>query len=242
MKELADDNMDILDELRDYCEKNLTLYAFADISEYKDVIISEDLYKYDYAISMGLKIDDETINNLDSDEGRLAYLNAYVDANNRLDEISEHVEKLLVGKGFDARAVNASYILPDDRLVGEISHKFVANLAGLGWIGKSCLLITPEYGPRLRWVTVLTNMKLPVENRRLNCHCGSCNLCVKNCPVNAFKDVEFNEQQPRETRYDALLCKQYFDRLENEGKSRLCGICVKVCPWGNQKKQKYDIE
>lgn len=114
MKELADDNMDILDELRDYCEKNLTLYAFADISEHKDVIISEDLYKYDYAISMGLKIDDETINNLDSDEGRLAYLNAYVDANNRLDEISEHVEKLLVGKGFDARAVNASYILPDD--------------------------------------------------------------------------------------------------------------------------------
>lgn len=228
--------MKMVDELEDYCEKNLTLYGFADIRNHKDVIISEDLTKYDYAISIGLKISDDIVNNLDSDDGRTAYLNAYVDANNRLDEISGHIEKLIKENGFDAKAVVASYILPDDRLVGEISHKFVANLAGLGWIGKSCLLITPEYGPRLRWGTVLTNMKLPVKNKRLDGRCDDCKLCVATCPVSAFKNVEFDEDQPREIRYDAQLCKEYFDKLENEGKSRLCGLCVKVCPYGISKE------
>lgn len=224
--------MNLINEIIDYCENNLTVYGFADISEHKEGLLINDLSKYDYAISLGLSIEDEIIDNLDSDEGRHAYLEAYVETNNRLDNISLYIEKLIKNKGFDALAVNASYILPDERLVGEISHKFVANLAGLGWIGKSCLLITPDYGPRVRWATVLTNLKLASNNERINSNCGSCRLCVDICPPKAFKNVEFNENEPRESRYNAKLCKEYFDKLENEGKPRLCGLCVKICPWG----------
>jgi len=223
--------MDLLKIITDYCNENMTLYGFADIRQYKDVLITKEYCKYDYAISLGLNITDEIIDNLDSDEGRLSYLDAYIETNNRLDDISVYLEKLIKDNGFDAQAVNASYILPDERLVGEISHKFVANLAGLGWIGKSCLLINPDYGPRVRWVTVLTNYKLPTKNERLNSRCGTCNLCVINCPPKAFKNVEFDENEPRDSRYNAELCKEYFDKLEKQGKSRLCGLCVKVCPW-----------
>lgn len=224
--------MNLIEEITEYCKDNLTLYGFADITKYKEVIISEDLYKYDYAISLGIRIQDEIINELDTDEGRVHYLNAYVETNNRLDKISKYIEKIIKNNGFEAQAINASYILPDERLVGEISHKFVANLAGLGWIGKSCLLITPDFGPRVRWVTVLTNLKLPVKNKRLTSNCGNCNLCVDICPPKAFKNIEFNENEPRESRYNAKLCKEYFDKLESEGKPRLCGLCVKICPWG----------
>jgi epoxyqueuosine reductase QueG len=38
-------------------------------------------------------------------------------------------------------------------------------LAGLGWIGKSCSLISPHFGPRLRLVTVLTNAPLKAGQR-----------------------------------------------------------------------------
>lgn len=224
--------MGLLEEITDFCENNSTLYGFADISKYKEEIISKDLYPYDYAISLGLSIDDEIINNLDSEKGRIAYLDAYVETNNKLNNVSEFIVKLIKDKGYDAQAVNASYILPDERLVGEVSHKFVANLAGLGWIGKSCLLITPDYGPRVRWVTVLTNFILPANKERLKSHCDSCRLCVDICPPKAFKNIEFNENEPRESRYNANLCKEYFDKLESEGKPRLCGLCVKVCPWG----------
>ena len=45
--------MGLLEEITDFCENNSTLYGFADISKYKEEIISKDLYPYDFAISLG---------------------------------------------------------------------------------------------------------------------------------------------------------------------------------------------
>ena len=50
--------------------------------------------------------------------------------------------------------------LKDERQRAVFSNKLAAHLAGLGWIGKSCLLITPQVGPRVRWVSVLTEAPL----------------------------------------------------------------------------------
>ena len=101
----------------------------------------------------------------------------------------------------------------------------------LGWIGKSCLLITPEYGPRVRLATILTDAPLdagsPAGER-----CSECKACVDRCPVGAFSGAEFDPSQPREARFNAHLCREYGRNREEKLGEGLCGLCVFICPYG----------
>lgn len=225
------DYMNIIDKINNICEDNTTLYGYASIEDYQNYMVDE-LKGYSHAIVIGINIPDKIIDKLDTSSGELEYRNSYNKINERLNHVTKAIEKSIIEEGYDAKAVNASYIIPDGKLYGELSHKMIANLAGLGWIGKSCLLITPHYGPRVRWATILTNLDLQVTNNPTEPKCGNCNLCVVNCPAGAFSGVAFNENDPRESRYDAFKCSKHFDELEKMGRPRLCGLCVKVCPWG----------
>lgn len=228
--------MDLYDELVLFCEKNVTLYGFADLRKYKEEIFSNELKNYDYGISIGINIPDDIVDNLNHGKGRWKYHDANVGVNNLLNNNASNIMKIITRHGYEAVNVDSSYILPGENFVGEISHKLVANLAGLGWIGKSALFINPHYGPRVRWATILTNAKFPIVNKRMKSGCNSCSLCVESCPANAFVDLEFDETIPRDNRYDAKACYAYFEKLESEGKPSKCGICVKVCPWGLKNK------
>ena len=224
--------MNLLDELSDYCKKNLTIYGFADVTGYTDRIVSDELKEYTHAVSIGINIPDVIVDNLGTTEGLSEYKKAYTKINLLLDESVSDIVKIIKKHGYKAQGVYASRILDNGNLEGDISHKLVAYLSGQGWIGKSTLLINPHYGPRIRWATILTDCILPSNNRIVESRCANCNLCVVNCPVNAFKNVEFNENESRDARYDAFKCKDYFGKLETDGKAGLCGLCVKVCPWG----------
>jgi epoxyqueuosine reductase QueG len=103
----------------------------------------------------------------------------------------------------------------------------------LGWIGKSCLLITPDMGPRVRWATVLTDAPLIKTGEPMPEHCGDCKECVDICPVHAFTGQPFRENQPREIRYDASKCDRYFAMMrEKDAELAVCGLCLYVCPYG----------
>lgn len=230
------DVVDVYNKLIDFCEENVTLYGFSDLREYKDEIFSDNLKSYAFGIVIGINIPDDIVENLDCGEGRWKYQDANVGINNLLNDKATKIMNILKSNGFKAINIDSSYILPGENFVGEISHKLVANLAGLGWIGKSALFINPYYGPRVRWATILTDCVLPVKNRRMESKCNNCRLCVLNCPAHAFSDVEFDENVPRDERYDASACFSYFEKLESEGKPSKCGICVKVCPWGTVNK------
>ncbi len=134
-------------------------------------------------------------------------------------------------EGFLAFAVPASQMIDSEKLIGVVSHKLAASLAGLGWIGKSCLLITPEYGPRVRFATILTDAPLdagsPIDER-----CNDCTECVDICPVRAFTGVKFDPSEPREARFNVRLCRQYSRKREEKMGQGLCGLCVYVCPYG----------
>jgi epoxyqueuosine reductase QueG len=118
------------------------------------------------------------------------------------------------------------------------SHKMAAHLAGLGWIGKSCLLITPQVGPRVRWVSVLTDAPLEVTGEPMVEQCGSCQECVEICPVQAFTGRPFREEEPREMRYDAGKCDRYFRKMkEKNGDLAICGLCLYVCPHGRTREK-----
>ena len=69
---------------------------------------------------------------------------------------------------------------------GHLSHKHVAVLAGLGWLGRNNLLVNPQFGAQLRLVTLLTDLPLDAD-QPLREDCGDCVACIESCPAKAIK-------------------------------------------------------
>ena len=112
-----------------------------------------------------------------------------------------------------------------DAWIQAFSPEFTKKVVKKGWIGKSCLLITPDFGPRIRLVTVLTDAPLP-SGIPLNEKCSKCRACVDACPVQAFKGVEFQTTEPVEARFNTRACADYRH-------THPCGLCVAKCPVGH---------
>jgi len=166
------------------------------------------------------------------------YKSVYETANRILDEIAFRTALLLQGDGFYSLPIPASQIVDKKNLCGAITHKAVARMAGLGWQGKNLLLITPQYGSRVRLATVLTKAPLvpdePLENR-----CGKCTLCRDACPVGAIRGV--NTKDHYGNRDEAMYFSRCAEKLMEEFAelpeigTPICGICIKVCPFGRKK-------
>lgn len=172
-----------------------------------------------------------------TDQPTPIYGSVYQTANHILDEIAFKIAKILQNDGFRSLPIPASQILDKQNWRAAISHKAFARMAGLGWQGKNLLLITPQYGSRVRLVTVLTNAPLiadgPVKNR-----CGNCTRCQDACPVGAIKGV--NTEDHYENRNEALYFDRCASQLTKEFKAlphisaEICGICIKACPFGSR--------
>ena len=108
-----------------------------------------------------------------------------------------------------------NHIYKRENLFGEIPLVPIAQEAGLGWIGKSGMLITPQFGPRLRLNAVLTNASLNPDKPFNQNLCGSCSVCIKTCIGNAIN----------ENGYDPVKC--FKNEVENG--EVLIGIPYKIC-------------
>ncbi len=126
----------------------------------------------------------------------------------------------------EGRKDRALIVHPEDefdpvRRLGLLSLKVLAKEAGLGWQGRSLLIVSPEFGPVHRWIALLTNLELetgaPMENR-----CGDCSRCVDSCPQQALKLVLFTDHpKRREDVLNVSACRG------DDG----CLACLEVCPW-----------
>ena len=192
------------------------------------------------AISIGIVLQ-RSIVDLLADRTRYENLlqyrtHAYDVINDRLDSFASIIGSLIQKSGFRAMPVPAAKRIDHARICASISHKMTARLAGFGWIGKSCLLIHPVYGPGVRWTTVLTNAPFEENQSIVEGQCGGCDRCVKACPVQAFTGRAFSEQEPRDARMDAAKCEGYFAEFERLNKLPVCGMCLYVCPHGKTKR------
>lgn len=186
--------------------------------------------RFPKAVSIGMRLNGQIVDThtpLEQRRDSLYWFHVYDVVTQALDFFAYDVARWLNNAGFKAFPVPGSRPYNADNLTGVISHKLVAHLAGLGWIGKSCLLLTEEFGPRVRFVSILTDGPLKT-GVPLDIPCGQCRICVDACPVGAFTGTEFKPDDGREVRFDAYKCSEY--RREHP-----CGLCVSSCPKGKVK-------
>jgi epoxyqueuosine reductase len=223
---------------------NADYYGVADLTLAREFIHTqggERAARYPRSVVMGIRLQDSMVDMLpDRDrEGAILYRhNSYDVVNASLDQIALRVANILQHEGYGALPVPASKRTSDEKIAGIFSQKLGAHLAGLGWIGKSCLLVTPDHGPRVRWVNVLTDAPLAPTGSPMAPRCGDCTACVDICPEHAFTGRMFAPDEPREARFDAAACDRYYKKLEKElGFAGVCGLCLYVCPHGRKGKK-----
>ncbi|MBR8537840.1 epoxyqueuosine reductase [Carboxylicivirga sediminis] len=100
-----------------------------------------------------------------------------------------------------------------------LPHKTLAVMAGLGWIGKNSLLITPEYGCAISMCSVLTSAPLNTGTFDLEpSQCGTCTICQKICCTRALKGRTWNTATKRDQLIDIHHCTT-------------CLQCLVRCPY-----------
>jgi epoxyqueuosine reductase len=143
--------------------------------------------------------------------------------------------------GFRAYPIPASYTINRARLAAVISHKLVARAAGLGWIGKNGLFLTPQEGPRVRLASILTDAPL-ATGKPMASACGNCQICEMACPAEAIKGREFDEREADAERLDPAKCSAFIENRKKEWGIQIerciCGMCVAVCPFGKKRVSK----
>lgn len=187
-----------------------------------------------YAISIAVRLSDAIINEID-DKPTHTYFHHYRSVNSLIDNITLRTSLLIQDYGYLSMAVPASQTVKtgEDPYTGIFQHKTAARLAGMGWIGKNALLITPEFGPRVRLGTVITNMPLPAEREILSSSCGNCNICKDACPAHAIQGHNWDISLTRADIINAESCSIYMkEKFKQIGRGSVCGICMRVCPAG----------
>lgn len=213
------------------------LVGFADMTG----LLNEKYSGYNYAISLARHLDNEIIDSINKGPNR-PYFNHYNEVNQELSEAVLKISSKLTEDGFDNIPISPT--VTDDLLTDNFhttlrmafSHKMAATRAGIGWIGKTDLLVTKEYGPRVRLASILLKKRITEPNAPIEeSMCGDCDVCTINCPAQTATGDLWNIHTDRDTFYNAFTCMEKCRELSlnnlNEHIS-LCGICVSICPKG----------
>ena len=168
-----------------------------------------------------------------SKEPTKTYFQHYRTTNSFIDSLTERIVLALIGEGYNAAAVPASQSV--EGYNGIFPHKTGALRAGLGYIGKSALFISKDYGPRVRLGTVFTDMPIECENHIQKDECLDCRICAEKCPAMAISGKAYTPNDTREDIFDARACSEYMKRnFQHIGRGAVCGICMKYCPKGRK--------
>lgn len=197
-----------------------------------------------YGILIGRKLDDNIVSRV-VDGPTHDYNNHNNTVNAELQTLIQNIADDIQREGYQCEVVEPTVKESEvkdpnypNTLRTPVSHKMIGTRSGLGWIGKTDLFVSKEFGPRLRMVSLLTNYPVeslhkPIDKSR----CGSCNICVEKCPGQASTGQLWDIYTDRDRFFDAHKCRSTCRELSkkylNEDIS-VCGICVAVCPIGKK--------
>jgi reductive dehalogenase len=152
------------------------------------------------------------------------------------------------GRGYSAMAVSAISVAEYLRRLGyqaipsgndtALSIPLAVD-AGLGTMGRSGVLLTPEYGPFVRLCKVFTDLPLLPDTPRnsAEAYCAKCDRCVEACPAGAISDAPkpsfeitgpWNRPGVLRWAVNGQRCLAFWER---NGTS--CATCLAVCPYGS---------
>ena len=198
---------------------------------------SPDYPEFGYAVTIARKMSDTVIETING-RPTMSYFQHYRITNTKLDLLALDAVDFIEARGYSALPVAASQSTPyaKGEYRGIFPHKTGALLSGLGYIGKNGLLITEEYGPRVRFSTVLTDMPLKAQRTIIKDGCGSCEICKNACPAGAITGENYVVGSERSSVVDAKKCSDHMKTYNDIGRGAVCGICVAVCPKGKKGK------
>jgi epoxyqueuosine reductase QueG len=107
-----------------------------------------------------------------------------------------------------------------------ILNPIAAIEAGLGEQGRLGLLITEEFGPRVRLATVTTELHLPQSKRKrfgVDEFCRTCHICQEACEGDAIPQEKRKIRGIEKYTIDPYRCLPYFGKYDG------CNICVARC-------------
>lgn len=155
--------------------------------------------------------------------------------------IAQHLERM----GFQAIYFTPSYddnyaqyqqLVPGQK--GIFSHRHAAVRAGLGEFGLNNLVVTPQFGPRVRFTSIITDAPLegdPLLPKKV-CLDLECKKCIRECRTGALKlrvtaaGLDCGPDRP--VRLDPVSLTAV-PRCKNRRVEAFCsGLCVRVCPVG----------
>lgn len=177
-----------------------------------------------YAVVLAMEMDFNRIATAPGPESGIEVLRVYW----RLGAVAVSVAEFIRSLGYGARAHHPR------GFVGRpptILHTRAGLEAGLGEAGRMGLLITEEFGPRVRVATVTTELELPRSPEKrfgVEEYCETCELCMKACEGDAIPAGKKEERGFEKYTIDAYRCLPYF--AEYDG----CNLCVSECAFNRR--------
>ena len=209
-----------------------SLFGVADLRSFRkeEILLSSGIIdRHPYAISIGYHLSDAILEDIE-DRPTPLYFQHYQRVNILLDTLGLILSNAIQGLGYEALPIPASQLVDWVSQRGHLSHKHVAQAAGIGWIGRNNLLVNERYGARIRLLTVLTDLPL-ISSSPSPKGCSSCRDCITVCPVGAIKE--------RREDFDHIRC---YEQLKVFSKTlrfshHICGVCVKACRGPKRNKE-----
>lgn len=165
---------------------------------------------FSYAILLVKVLPKEYIDKLNHE--RETDYTVFLSYENKTDELADELAAIIQEKGYKAISQSEKGIdfrgeYDEETKSTILSHKKIATMSGLGWIGKNNLLVTEKYGAAISMCSVLTDMPLnAVKSEIISSRCGECNLCVKVCPVQAIHGKKWEAGISRDDIVDVYKC------------------------------------
>ncbi len=182
--------------------------------------------KEKYAVVIGYEMDHEAIDSAPDPPAGKEALRAYW----RIGSVIMKTAEFIRSMGYPATGHQVRTFTNDPPTI----LNPVAGLhAGLGEMGMLGILITPEFGPRIRLATITTDLKLP-QGKQIDLgvqdFCKRCFICADECMGEAISREKKDERGFYKFTIDPYKCLPEFAKYDG------CGVCIQVCPF-NRKKE-----
>lgn len=214
--------------------RKIALWGAADLSSFSTPV-DEKENGFPRALSFALPMTPDIMAGIRNGPTQ-AYADEYARVNQKINQISSELAAAIKAHGFRSQPLAASVRSDTVNIKGDFPHKTAATLAGLGWVGRHCQLVTRPHGPWIRLGTVFTDMALACGPPKARSRCGMCRQCVHACPAGALTGNDWYPGLSRKEILDVRKCDQwkkehYFEFHQGHN----CGICTAVCPYGTKR-------